>query len=977
MLVAKAPPQGAPLPVPGMNPDTDKGRVVKLEPVALKHWGELKQGTLILLPTATGEPLEGVVNLVMEDNGWVRMGGALSNEKGSFTLNTSGDQVNGRILIPSEGIGYEIVMDGTEVLLIERRLSSLICWPGIKPSPNQGNAAAAMPNANSSGTTPQRSAAATGTIPIINTNPGAKGVVYCRFSLGETITDPDWNSGVAFTVLPSALSASEITQVLAMAAEDYAPFNLTFTTNQALYASTSATSRMMVLFTPTKTAATPEYGGVAMLGSWANSTSSIRKCWVFNQGGKGAGETLSHELGHTVGLSHDGQLPGPNRNSDGEYYLGSGDLSTPTSWCPIMGGGYYVNLTQFSKGEYSLANNTEDDLAIIAANNFGYRGATPTNGAVNILPISGGTFSVTGLLPKAESTNLYEFSTTGGQITATVRPAVTNTTYSNVDVRLDLVDTTSGAIVQTANDINSLVSSISIKNCALGTYRLKVTPTGTGDKPATGYTTGYSAYGSVGKYTLTGSIEGAVLKPVFSTPTDIYALQGSPMSVKLVPLLGIMSLTVLENVLPTGLYFNPATGILSGTTSLPTSDSDSHGPLAPGATGGPGLLRLRGTNSLGTTDVSYIVRVLDSSFGPPFDPSLRSSVSPTMAGRIGNFSTSWTAPWSGVSKSLADGSMGVAAISGAILNNGTSSAKFTYQCRPNAGAGELAPWNQLTFYWKTSTEAGHDLLKCKIDGSVAKDADTGKELVVSGETNWTAHKVRFAGTGLRNFEFVYTKDASLKAGQDRVWVYVTAIGQPPLITKDPSSVRLATGVDLALEAAASGIDPLLSGTLCWMKAEISSNGMWREGVKLLDGTLSTGTSSSVISGSNTGSLRITNVTGRASGLYWLRASNAVAQVDSKRAEVVVPAPPVFTTQPIAPSRLKVGGKLVLTASVSGATPLYYQWKKDGVVVDGRWFTTPTLELTAGARSGGTYKLSAMNLFGTVSSTEITVAVSPK
>jgi len=149
MLVAKAPPQGSPLPLPRMNPDADKGRVVKLEPVALKHWGELKQGTLILLPTATGETLEGVVNLVMEDNGWVRMGGELSGERGSFTLNTSANQVNGRILLPSEGIGYEIVMDGTEVLLIERRLSSLICWYGIETSPTQGDAAATMPNTTS------------------------------------------------------------------------------------------------------------------------------------------------------------------------------------------------------------------------------------------------------------------------------------------------------------------------------------------------------------------------------------------------------------------------------------------------------------------------------------------------------------------------------------------------------------------------------------------------------------------------------------------------------------------------------------------------------------------------------------------------------------------------------------------------------------------------------------------------------------
>jgi len=966
MLVAKAPPQGSPLPVPGMNPDADKGRVVKLEPVALKHWGELKQGTLILLPTATGETMEGVVNLVMEDNGWVRMGGALSDEKGSFTLNTSADQVNGQILLPSKGIGYEIVMDGSEVLLIERRLSSLICWPGVKPSPNRGNAAAAMPNVNSSNSTPQRSAAATGTIPIINTNPGAKGVVYCNFSPGETITDPDWNGGKTFTIQPSALSASEITQVLAMAAEDYAPFDLTFTTDFALYENTSYSKRMKVIFTPTDTAA-PGTGGVAGIRSWANSTSSIRKCWVFNQGGKAAAETLSHELGHTLGLHHDGQLPGPNRNSDqdGEYYRGSGDLSTPTSWCPIMGSGFYVNLTQFSKGEYYLANNTEDDLAIIATNKFGYKAASPANGVINLLPISsGGTFSVTGLLSTAESSNLYEFTSSGGQITATVQPAVTPTTYSDLDVRLDLVNVTSGTTVQTANDLSSLSSTLTWNISAPGgTYRLKVSPTGTGDRPPAGYTTGYSAYGSVGNYTLTGSVAGAVLAPVFFTPRDIFTQQGVPLSVKINTSIGTNISVLSTSNLPNGLYFTPATSTLNGT---PISPSD-------------GTLNLLGTNILGTGTASFNIHVASAdSLLTAFDPSLRNGFgSPTMLGRIAIVSTSGNdAAWKGVAGTvLAAGGMGIAATSGAILNNGTSSIKFTYQCRPNEGAGDIAPWNQLTFYWKTSTEAGHDLLKCKIDGVVARDADTAKELVVSGETSWTAHTVRFTGTGLRTFEFVYTKDASLSVGQDRVWVYVTAVGQPPVITKAPSPVRLAAGGTLALESGASGVDALLSGTVSWMKAEVGSNGAWREGVPLQNGTLSTGTSASVVSGADTGSLRITNVTGRASGMYWLRASNAVATVESKHVEVVVPAPPVFTTQPIAPSGLKAGGKLVLTANVSGATPMYYQWKKDGAV--GPWLSNPTLEVNATASSAGKYKLTAMNLFGTVSSAEIIVLVSPK
>ena len=42
------------------------------------------------------------------------------------------------------------------------------------------------------------------------------------------------------------------------------------------------------------------------------------------------------------------------------YYTGHG--VAPVDWGPIMGVGYYSDVTQWSKGEYSGANNTEDDL---------------------------------------------------------------------------------------------------------------------------------------------------------------------------------------------------------------------------------------------------------------------------------------------------------------------------------------------------------------------------------------------------------------------------------------------------------------------------------------------------------------------------------------------------------------------------------------------------------------------------------------
>ena len=73
-------------------------------------------------------------------------------------------------------------------------------------------------------------------------------------------------------------------------------------------------------------------------------------------------EAVSHELGHTLGLSHDGInngiiLPEP------EYYTGRGE---DPGWGPIMGSSGHgdLQITQFSRGEYAGATNTENDFEI-------------------------------------------------------------------------------------------------------------------------------------------------------------------------------------------------------------------------------------------------------------------------------------------------------------------------------------------------------------------------------------------------------------------------------------------------------------------------------------------------------------------------------------------------------------------------------------------------------------------------------------
>ena len=66
-------------------------------------------------------------------------------------------------------------------------------------------------------------------------------------------------------------------------------------------------------------------------------------------------EIVSHEIGHTLGLSHDGL-------GTSAYYQ---DPTGTKIWSPVMGAGY-TPLTQFSNGDYAGATQTQDDFAVIA-----------------------------------------------------------------------------------------------------------------------------------------------------------------------------------------------------------------------------------------------------------------------------------------------------------------------------------------------------------------------------------------------------------------------------------------------------------------------------------------------------------------------------------------------------------------------------------------------------------------------------------
>jgi hypothetical protein len=918
--------EGAPLVSAGINPAADKGRVLRLSPAAFVNWAKVGRGERVVLPTLNGDELFGTVTVVSSDPGWYRFGGTLDGDKGTFQLNASSDQVHGGIYFPDLGVGYQIQMDEQEVVLVERRLEALVCYPGIK-SETQGGQRLGSGVAPATG--PQ-------VIPQINTRPGARGVIFVDFA-GGVISSASWVVSPV-TALPSTLSGDSISQVMERAAGAFAPFDVTLTTIRSVYNAAPIGRRMRAVVTPTD-AAGPGTGGVAFMNSWKWGGADM-VCWVFNQGVKTCADTIAHEVGHTLGLSHHGTQSGGR-----EYYGGhGGGVGVPTSWGPIMGAPFSVNLTQWSRGEYFDANNKlQDDLSIIVpGNNFGTVSLAGAGGSVRALPLNGTLFQASGTLVSQLDSHVYQFSTTGGKISASVRPA---SAVGTGDFRLDLLNG-DGAAVVVADPTDTLGASVS-QTLIPGVYRLRVTPSGTGPVPVGGYKTGYSPYGSLGGYTMTGVVESANNLPAFLNSKLISATEEKPLTVAFeVTDPANTTVSVLSQKLPPGA---PSFTLTAGSGSFgEATKMVLSGTPAKGASDGVWSLTLLAKSKVGETRMEFNLVVSPQS--QPLSSALGSAVT--------NVSTLATSPWIGVTGTLATGTSGVIAQSGATPDRGTSLIRCDYTA-PSEARGS---WSVMTFFWQSDTEPGKDIVQCRVDGVLAKDMLTGQPLALSGKRGWVKQTVLLSATGTRRIEFAYTKDANLRSDVDRVWLYGIEIGQPPAIRTSPvASLRVVPGSKVgsdrfSLSAEASG-----ATAVAW----------WKDGVLLTNGTSKSG---SVVSGVNTGTLTVTGVSAADAGVYWMVARNAWGAAVSSRSDVVVWVPPVVTSQPVAPLGLRIGDPLILTAEVRGARPMYYQWRKDGV--PGRWSSTPSLTINrTTASSAGKYVLVAVNPSGTVSSAEVTVSFS--
>ena len=446
----------------------------------------------------------------------------------------------------------------------------------------------------------------------LHSSPTSSKVIYLDFN-GHTTTGTSWNStsmGSSFyspaydidgnPAVFNTEELSRIQQIWQRVAADYAPFDVDVTTQAPptdwLIKSNSTDPNygiraVITSYGPSSSTA----GGIAIVNSFNAGTDT--PCFVYNKSLTGVAEAISHEVGHTLGLSHDG-------TSGSAYYYGNG--SSETSWAPIMGVGYNKNVTTWDNGTYYGSNNGSasanygrgpNDMAVISTfSGFGYQLDQIGNAASSAadLSIAGGVVSQFGRIETSLDSDYYSFQLqSSGNVnlkfdpyayrafvdrdglwggsnlayTAPVSDGNTGSPYADSGTNLDLavgLYSSSGSLLGSFNGAG-LATTLDWSNLAAGTYFVKLDGVGTGN-PTISPASGYNDYGSVGNYLITGTITNALDSGTPLTTTTALAPKSSTLTAAISP--------STKAAIPAAAARDVITGITAGTVPSLAPQSD-------------------------------------------------------------------------------------------------------------------------------------------------------------------------------------------------------------------------------------------------------------------------------------------------------------------------------------------------------------------------------------------------------------------
>lgn len=307
---------------------------------------------------------------------------------------------------------------------------------------------------------------------------------------------------------PSSLSDSEaasIRQIWEYVAEDYAPFNINVTTVEPPSFNNGEAMRVAIGGNGSWLGGT--YGGIAYVNTFTNSIPNVVFVFPKNLGNgnpRYVGDASSHEAGHGFGLQHQSKY-----NSSGskveEYSTGTDGGQT----APLMGNSYSARRSLWWYGTTTSASSFQDDMATLArsANGFGYRADDHggSAGSASPLTVSGTSVSGGGIVGQTTDVDAFSFSTGSGTVSLTVSGP---TPVNNLAPRVELRDAGGSTVIASATATAGTNFSATVSaNLSGGSYRVFVTSDG--------------GYGSVGRYSISGSIIAST--DLISPPTSLSA----------------------------------------------------------------------------------------------------------------------------------------------------------------------------------------------------------------------------------------------------------------------------------------------------------------------------------------------------------------------------------------------------------------------------------------------------------------------